>query len=270
MINASRGLIHRHTPLQRAVITASASAIFVFLYAPLFVLVLFSFNESKILAFPITDLTWKWYAGMLENRDIHRSIVNSVIVVSGAVPGALVIGVPIAMALSRIDFPGKAVLERLIVMPLIVPGLITGLSLLLVFKQLTIPLSLLTVILGHAVVWLPIIVLQVYARLRRLDPRLEAASLDLGATPWQTFWRVTLPNIRNSILGSSLLAATLSLNDVSVTFFLTGSESTLPMLVWSMLRRGVVPEINAIATISMMLSVVALVLAIRMLRAEES
>lgn len=248
------------------ILHATVGLIFVFMYVPMLTLVVFSFNESRFLVFPLSGLSWKWYGVLLANADIQRSIWNSIVVAVAVVPCTLLIGIPLALIFHRHRFFGSAVIERLTLIPLIVPGLITGLGILLLAKHFDVSLSLWTVILGHTVGWLPVVVTQVQARLRRLDPRLEEASLDLGATPWQTFWRVTFPGIRNAVLGSSLLVMTLSLNEVAITFFLTGKDNTLPMHIWSMLRQGITPEINAIATITMAISVVVVVVALRVLR----
>jgi spermidine/putrescine transport system permease protein len=150
-----------------------------------------------------------------------------------------------------------------------IPQLITGLAILISLRQLGIGLSLATVAIGHSVTWLPIVVTQVYARLRRFDRRLEEASMDLGANRMQTFRRVTLPNIRTSIIGSALLVFTLSFDEIAVTFFLTGNENTLPMQIWSMLRQGVTPEINAIGFIVVVVSTVAILTGVRFLRGRE-
>lgn len=252
--------------LMRGALHVAAGLAFVFIYVPMLLLIVFSFNDSRFLVFPIAEFSLRWYEVLFANKELQRSIWNSVLVAAAVVPCTLVVGIPLAMLLERKRFFGSRVLERLTLIPLIVPGLITGLGILLLVKRFDVSLSLWTVILGHTVGWLPIVVTQVQARLRRLDRRLEEASLDLGATPWQTFWRVTFPGIRNAVLGSSLLVATLSLNEVAITFFLTGRDNTLPMHIWSMLRQGITPEINAIATITIALSIVAVVIALRMLR----
>ena len=117
------------------------------------------------------------------------------------------------------------------------------------FSQLGVELSLTTVIIGHGTAFAAIVITSVYARLERFDRRIIEASADLGATPLRTFWKVTLPNIRTSIIGSSLLVFTLSFDEIPVTFFLTGRDNTLPMYIWSAIRRGITPEINAIGTV---------------------
>lgn len=255
---ATRGALH-----------VAVALVFLFIYVPMLMLVVFSFNDSRFLVFPIKEFSLRWYGVLLANNELQRSIWNSILVAVAVVPCTLVIGIPLAIILERHRIFASALLERLTLIPLIVPGLITGLGILLLVKRFDIPLSLWTVILGHTVGWLPVVVTQVQSRLRRLDRRLEEASLDLGATPWQTFWRVTFPGIRNAVLGSSLLVMTLSLNEVAITFFLTGRDNTLPMHIWSMLRQGITPEINAIATITIALSVVAVVAALRMLRDQD-
>ena len=252
--------------LGRLPLDASVGLIVVFMYVPMVMLVLFSFNGSKLLLFPLADLSWKWYGVLLADHELQRSIWNSIVVIVAVVPLTLAVGVPLAFALDRYKIPGAAFIEQLTLIPLIVPGLITGLAILIVVKRMGVPLTLWTVVLGHTVGWLPVVVSQVHARLRRFDRRLEEASFDLGANPLQTFWRVTFPSIRNAVLGSSLLVMTLSLNEVAITFFLTGKDNTMPMHIWSMLRHGISPEINAIATLSILISAVAVIVALRALR----
>lgn len=145
-------------------------------------------------------------------------------------------------------------------LPLVLPGIITGISMLNFFRVLGFNLSLETVILGHAIALISIVVTQVYARLQRLNRRIEEASDDLGAKPWQTFLYVTLPNIKTALVGSGLVCFTLSFDEIPVTFFLTGRDNTLPMYIYSTLRKGITPEINAIGTIITVVSL-ALILA---------
>ena len=261
-----------HTPAERRALTAYAILAYLFLYLPIAVLIVFSFNESPLLTFPLTGPTLKWYRTLLQDDNILRSIRNSFIVAGAVVPITLVLGVPAAFAFDRFSFPGKAALERAILLPLMIPQLITGLAILVVLRQLGVGLSLATVAIGHTVAWMPIVITQVYARLRRFDRQLEEASMDLGANRRQTFRRVTLPNIRTSLIGSALLVYTLSFDEIAVTFFLTGTENTLPMQIWSMLRQGMTPEINAIGTIIVIASTLVILLGARFLhgRANDS
>lgn len=245
---------------------AAALVIFAFLYIPIAVLVAFSFQESSILSWPIDAWSVRWYAALFENRQIQESIVNSLKVASACVVLTTLCGVPLALTLRRLEGRVARLLERTILMPLIVPQLITGLALLLILNRSGIQLSLLTIILGQSIVWMPLVVTQVYTRLRGLEAELEQASMDLGANRLQTFSLVTLPSIRTSVLGSALLVFTLSFDELPVTFFLTGSENTLPMHIWSMLRIGITPEINAIASLTVLASIVLILLGIRFLR----
>ncbi len=245
---------------------ATALLIFAFLYIPIAVLVAFSFQDSSILSWPIDAWSLRWYAALFDNRQIQESIVNSFKVASACVVVTTLFGVPLALALRRLKGRTARLLERTILMPLIVPQLITGLALLLILNRSGIQLSLLTIILGQSIVWMPLVVTQVYTRLLGLEAELEQASMDLGANRIQTFFLVTLPSIRTSIIGSALLVFTLSFDELPVTFFLTGSENTLPMHIWSMLRIGITPEINAIASLTVLASIVLILLGIRLLR----
>jgi len=258
------------SPRSRLWFRVFAISTYVFLYLPVVVLVVFSFSDSKLLVFPIDEFSLRWYGVLFANKDLQRSILNSFIVAGTVVPVSLALGTPLAFALDRFQFPGKTVFEQGLLIPLIVPGLITGLAILLVLKELEVRLSLVTVIIGHSIWCLPIVVTQVYARLRRLDQTIEEASMDLGATRAQTFLRVTLPNIRTSLVASALLTFTLSFDEVPVTFFLTGTQNTLPMHIWSMLREGVTPEINAIATITVAISIIILAIALQLLNRDNS
>lgn len=253
----------------RRTLTAVAVLIFAFLYLPVAVLFVYSFHEAKVFQFPPAGFSFKWYEELFNDRAMLQSIANSAIVASGVVPVTLLLGVPAAFALNRFEFPGKAVFERVVMLPLMIPGLITGLAILLVINHSRLSLSLFTIVIGHSVAWMPIVITQVYARLRRFDRRLEEASADLGAYPWQTFLRVTLPNIRTAILGSALLVFTLSFDEIAIAFFLTGADNTLPMHIWSMLREGISPEIAAIATITVSVSIVLMLSGVRLLRSKK-
>ena len=259
-----RGNQHQCTaaPAQtaRRILTAYTTLAFLALYLPVVVLFAFSFNDSPILTLPLSAPTLKWYRVLWADEDIHQSIRNSLLVALSVVPMTMLIGVPAAFTLDRFSFPGKAVLERVIMLPLMVQQLITGLAILLMIKNVGLSLSLAAVAVGHTVAWLPIVVTQVYARLRRYDRRLEEASMDLGANRTQTLIHVTLPNIRSALIGSALLVFTLSFDEIAIAFFLTGSENTLPTHIWGMLRRGVTPEINAIGAITITLSSVMILL----------
>lgn len=233
-----------------------------FLYVPIWVLIAFSFSDSRSLTWPIPGLTLDWYRKLFSNSDLLTAIGNSLYVAFFATLLTLAVGVPAAMALHRINFPGKTLFRRLILLPITLPGIVTGISMLNMFKLAGLPLSLETVILGHATGLLGVVVTQVYARLQRLPKSLEEASGDLGATPWRTFLYVTLPNLRSAIIGAGLLSFVLSFDEIPVTFFLTGRDNTLPMYIYSTMRRGVTPEINAVGTLIVLASLILIVLSV--------
>ncbi len=242
-----------------AVITGLVLA---FLYVPIATLMVFSFNSNKVMRLPLGDWTFEWYVKAFSNPQLIAAVGNSVIVAFAALAICIAIGVPTAIALARYDFPGKAIFRRLVILPITLPGIVTGVSMLSFFSQFGVELSLITVIIGHGTAFTAIVITSVFARLQRFDRRIIEASADLGARPLQTFWRVTLPNIRTSIIGSSLLVFTLSFDEIPVTFFLTGRENTLPMYIWSAIRRGITPEINAIGTVIIVVSIVLIVASI--------
>ena len=184
---------------------------------------------------------------------------------------SLAFGVPAALALDRAQFPGKALFRRLVLLPLILPGIITGLSLLMLFNLTGTRLSLLTIMLGHGTALISVATTEVFAGLQKLDRAQEEASLDLGANYWQTFWRITVPNLKLPIVGAALLIFTLSMDEIAVSFFLIGRDNTLPLEIWGRLRRGITPEINAISTVIFIFSLVAIVFWYRLrVRAEGS
>lgn len=258
----------KFSPRARLGLAGLATATYFFLYVPLAVLVIFSFSGSRILSYPIQSWTLNWYVVLVRDSEILEATLNSFLVAGAVVPLSLIMGSLTAIVIDRFAFPGRFAYERLLSLPLMVPGLVTGLAILLLLKRVNIPLSLATVALGHSVAWMPVVTLQVLARLRRFDRRLEEASMDLGAGRFETFRRITLPNLRTALIGSGLLVFTLSFDEVAITFFLTGKENTLPMLIWSMLRTGLTPEINAVATITIFASFVLIVLSLMLLRSK--
>jgi spermidine/putrescine transport system permease protein len=240
-------------------LTWHAIVVFSFLYLPIVTLIVYSFNGAGVGGFPPRDLTLNWYRVLFADEAIWESVLNSVLVAFAAMAISLAFGVPAALALDRADFPGKAIFRRLVLLPLILPGIITGLSLLMLFHEANVRNSRLTIILGHGTALISVATTEVFAGLQKLDRTQEEASLDLGANYWQTFWRVTLPNLRLSVIGAALLIFTLSMDEIAVSFFLIGRDNTLPLEIWGRLRRGITPEINAISTIIFIFSLIAIV-----------
>jgi spermidine/putrescine transport system permease protein len=228
---------------------AYAVALFGFLYLPLVVIALFSVVDNTVAALPLGDLTTGWYDSVLQNDEILDAARNSLVVAFGAVAIAIAIGVPGALLVDRHDFPGKRIFQKFVLLPLILPGVITGVAFQTFFQRLDFERSLLTVILAHGTALVSTVLTTVYARLLRLDRSPEQASMDLGVSPLRTFFYVTLPSIRTAILASALLAFTLSFDEIPVTTFTIGADSTLPMYIWSALRSGnQLPGLNALAT----------------------
>lgn len=226
-----------------------AALVFAFLYLPILVLIIYSFNGESVGGFPPHGWTLRWYSLLFDDDALWSSVWNSVIIAISAVIISILIGLPAALALDRASFPGKAIFRRLVLLPLILPGIITGLSLLALFVTIGTKLSLLTVAIGHGTALISVAVTEISAGLQKYDRAQEEASLDLGAGEWQTLWRVTLPNLKLSLVAAALLIFTLSLDEIAVTFFLLGRENTLPLEIWSRLRRGITPEINAVSTL---------------------
>lgn len=249
----------RNNPTAR-LLPAYAALVFAFLYLPIVVLIIYSFNGQSVGGFPPRDLTTHWYGVLASDDAMWDSVLNSLEVALAAVVLALAFGLPAALALDRVAFPGKALFRRLVMLPLILPGIITGLSLLMLFVGAGLKLSLLTITLGHGTALISVATTELFAGLQGMDRAQEEASLDLGASYWQTFWRVTIPNLRLSIIGAALLIFTLSMDEIAVSFFLIGRDNTLPLEIWSRLRRGITPEINAVSTLIFFFSLITILL----------
>jgi spermidine/putrescine transport system permease protein len=241
-------------------LTAYAWFVYLFLYFPIVVLIVYSFNGSGVGGFPPSGWTFDWYRQLFADSALWDAVLNSVIVAAVAVAIALGLGLPAALALDRSQFHGKALFRRLVLLPLILPGIITGLSLLMLFVGLGMKLSKVTVILGHGTALISVATTEIFAGLQKMDRAQEEASLDLGANHWKTFWRITFPNLRVSLIAAALLIFTLSLDEIAVTFFLIGRDNTLPLEIWSRLRRGITPEINAISTLILLFSIATILI----------
>jgi spermidine/putrescine transport system permease protein len=256
------------------ILTAYATLVYAFLYFPIIVLVLYSFNGSGVGGFPPAGWTLDWYRQLFQDASLWDAVLNSVIVAAIAVTISLGLGLPAALALDRAEFPGKALFRRIVLLPLILPGIITGLSLLMLFVGIGMKLSLVTITLGHGTALISVATTEIFAGLQKLERAQEEASLDLGANHWKTFWHITLPNLRVSLIAAGLLIFTLSLDEIAVSFFLIGRDNTLPLEIWSRLRRGITPEINAISTLILGFSIATILiwyrLRTRTSRAEES
>ncbi|SEM64651.1 spermidine/putrescine transport system permease protein [Gemmobacter aquatilis] len=247
-------------------LTTFVCLLMAFLYVPIWVLIAFSFSSSRSLTWPIPGFTLDWYRKLFANADLLTAVGNSFYVATFASLLALAVGIPAAMALHRFNFWGKTLFRRLILLPITLPGIVTGISMLNMFRLFGFNPSLETVIIGHATALIGVVVTQVFARLQRLPKSLEEASSDLGAPPLHTFLHITLPNIRSAVFGAGLLSFVLSFDEIPVTFFLTGRDNTLPMYIYSTMRRGVTPEINAVGTLIVLASLILIIVSVLLSR----
>ena len=232
-----------------------------FLYVPIVVLVVFSFNASRLSA-AWTGFTTDWYLQLATDASLRAAVKNSLIVAVVSTAIAAVLGVAAAVGLDHPAVRRRRLIEGAMLLPLLVPEVTLGVALMLFFVTIRVPLSLVTVTLGHAAFNLPVVMVIVQARLRKMDPGLVEAAYDLGASPWQAFRRVTLPLLAPAIAGGVLMAFTISLDDFIVTFFTGGPGSTtLPLKVYSMIKSGLSPEINALSAVLVVLSMALVALA---------
>ncbi len=251
----------------RGVVWWMGGAVFVFLYLPLVVLFVLSFNDSK-LSVRWQGWTMKWYVQLFQDTPLWDSLWVSLTVAGWSTLLATLVGVAAAIGLERRPHRGA---EAVMMVPLVMPELILGVAFMLCFAWLHVPLGRLTVTLAHAAFNAPLVMMLVRARLRKLPPALEEAALDLGATPWQAFRHVTLPLLGPAMVGAALLSCAVSLDDFLVTFFTTGpGATTLPLRVYSNIRAGVTPELNALASLMVVASMVVVAAALWLQRTREA
>jgi spermidine/putrescine transport system permease protein len=225
-------------------------ALMVFLYLPIAFMILFSFDESRTPGLPITGLTLHWYEVLLDNRQLLRAVGNTVTVAAVVAVLATIIGTMAAFVLVRggIRYPNATRIA--FTLPIMVPGVLIGVALLIYFARAAdLQLSLLTVIAGQLVVTVPFVVLIVASRLHGFDRALEWAAADLGASPRQAIRHIVLPLIAPAILAGALISVTLSIDEFVITWFTVGSQPTLPTYIYTQVKFGVTPDINAVATI---------------------
>jgi spermidine/putrescine transport system permease protein len=237
------------------------------LHLPVLVLVAFSFNRSRFSA-AWTGFTFQWYGHLLERDDLLRALGRSVFVGTAATAIATVLGTLVALALARYGLRGRRAVESLLYAPVVTPEIVVGVSLLMLFALVGLPLGLGAIVLAHTTFCLPFVVIVMLARLAGMDQSLEEAAMALGANELSAFRRVTLPQLAPGILAAALLAFTLSFDDFVITSFVAGpGSSTLPMMVYSMVRRNVDPAVNAISSIIVVVTTTLVLVAQRVNRA---
>jgi spermidine/putrescine transport system permease protein len=241
----------------------------VFVYAPIVMVVVFSFNSNPINMMIWSGFTFDWYWSIfgyptklneqtlyVESTDqLLRAVQNSLIVAASTTTISTILGTMTALALYRYRFRAQRFYQGLLYMPMVMPDIVLGIALLVFFVSVGVALGRISIIVGHCTFLISYVFVVVSARLAGMDDTLEQASADLGANPWATFRRITLPQILPGVIGGALLAFIISMDDLVITYFISGVDSTtLPVFIYGMLRRGVKPEINAIATLMLMLS----------------
>jgi spermidine/putrescine transport system permease protein len=226
-----------------------------FLYIPILFIPLFSFNSGLYARFPLQDFTFAWYAELWTRGPVFNALQNSLLVGLTVAVISTALAVPAAKALARYRIPGKGPILGFMLLPLVVPGLIFGVALLVLVSRLGIPLSLWTVGLGHIIVCLPFAISILLPRFEGSNRSLEEASADLGENAWWTFWRVTFPNILPGVMASLLLTFTVSFDEFIIAFFLSGTDPTLPIFIWNQLRfPQSFPSLLALSTLILVVS----------------
>lgn len=247
-------------------LTWFALAVFLFLYVPIFILVIYSFNANKVVGV-WSGFTLEWYRVLFRDQAIASALRVSLWVATWSTIISTILGTLAALVLERYRFRGKLTFDAVLYLPIIIPDIVMALSTLLFFVILAVPLSRATVLIAHTAFNISFVAVVVRARLADMDRRLEEAAADLGADEWTTFRRITLPLLMPGIIAGALLAFTLSLDDFVITFFVSGPGSTtLPVRVYSMIKFGVTPEVNAISTLMLLGSTLLVVISLLLQR----
>jgi putative spermidine/putrescine transport system permease protein len=253
----------------RALLRLAMILTLLFVYLPLLVIALYAFNKTRTQTWPIPGLTLKWFSKAFHNHGARDALLTSLKAALGATGFAVVLGTLAGFAVQRYRFFGRETISFLVILPIALPGIVTGMALNATFREVLSPfglgLGLFTIIVGHATFCIVVIYNNVLARLRRTGHQLEEASMDLGADTWQTFRFVTLPMLRTALLAGSLLAFALSFDEVIVTRFTSGGQETLPLWILTNLSRpNQLPIVNVVAIGVVLLSAIPVYLAQRL------
>jgi len=238
-----------------------AAVIFVFLYAPIAVVIVYSFNSARH-GGPWQGFTTDWYGKLFDSREKIDAAKNTLILGLASTGIATVLGTLLGYGLSRYRFPGKKLFSRLMYIPVVIPDIVMAIAMLMFFSLIRdrlglFDLGMTTMIVAHVTFQIPFVAIVIRSRMIGVDPAIEEAARDLGATAFQTFRHVTLPMILPAVVAGAMLAFTLSLDDFVVSFFTTGpGAGTLPILIYSSVKRGITPDINALSTLIVLVSVI--------------
>jgi putative spermidine/putrescine transport system permease protein len=256
--------------LARILLRLASGGVLAFLYLPLLVIVLYAFNPSRIQAWPPQGFTLHWFEEALDNRNVIRAVINSLLAGTFATITALVLGTLTAIAVHRYSFFGRQTISFLFVLPIALPGVVTGIALQRSFITFDVDFGLLTIVIGHATFCVVIVFNNVIARLRRLPSSPEEASADLGGDVFTTFRRITAPRLGSALLSAALLSFALSFDEIIVTLFTAGpGTQTIPMFIFSSIQRpNELPVVNVVAFVLILASIVPVWLAQRISGAE--
>ena len=232
--------------------------VFLFLFAPIFVLVLYSFNQSKMNVI-FTGFTLKWYRELFQNTDLIEAFANTLIIAFTSTVISTVIGTISAVGLYKYGFPGKRFINGLIYIPIVIPEIVLGISLLSVYTIANLELGMPSLILSHIAFSIPFVITSVRSTLNLLPREYEEAAYDLGANKYHVFTKITLPLIMPGVISGATRALTLSLDDVVISYFAAGSN-TLPLKIYSMIKTGITPDVNALSTLMLVVTVILLTL----------
>ena len=251
--------------LARVLLRVASGGVVAFLYLPLLVIVLYAFNPSRIQAWPPQGFTLHWLREALDNRNVIRAVINSLLAGTFATITALVLGTLTAIAVHRYSFFGRQTISFLFVLPIALPGVVTGIALQRSFITFDVDFGLLTIVIGHATFCVVIVFNNVIARLRRLPSSPEEASADLGGDVFTTFRRITAPRLGTALLSAALLSFALSFDEIIVTLFTAGpGTQTIPMFIFSSIQRpNELPVVNVVAFVLILASIVPVWLAQR-------
>lgn len=239
---------------------------YIFLYLPILILIIFSFNTSRINAV-WTGFTLNWYGALLKNNNMLIALKNSMIVAVASTIISTIIGTLVALALHRYDFFGKRTFDMVLYMPIIIPDIVMGISLAIFYNIIRFVFGVFPIIVAHVAFNISFVTVVVRSRLHGYNKSLDEAAMDLGANPFQTFMKVTLPLISPGVIGGALIAFTISLDDYLITSFVAPPGSnTLPIYVYSMIKTRVTPEINALSTIILAFTMTLVLVAQRFIR----